>query len=227
MCALVLALAPVRSACVRSPGRGLTWWRVCQVTAQLLEGLSNGVSQEELPQLTFSTMLSDKTVVELVPGGLNVPVTLDNVSARLGSVWVPPTSCLTVVAAAACNRWIGMWNWCRWLAATRPRHKSMPFDSAFGGFAVVTAVLHPVCCPGSLILCGPCVGSFRFVRGIADVVPLQLLELMRWEDLEQRLCGGTIDIDVLRQHTTYGGTAIGARVVRWCVSRACAHSQAA
>ena len=145
----------------------------------------------------------------------------------LGSIWVPPT-CLTVVAAAACNRWIGMWNWCRWLAATRPRHKSMPFDSAFGGFAVVTAVLHPVCCPGSLIVCGPCVlGLCCFVRGIADVVPLQLLELMRWEDLEQRLCGGTIDIDVLRQHTTYGGTAIGARVVRWCVSRACAHSQAA
>ena len=55
-----------------------------QVTAQLLEGLSNGVSQEELPELTFSTMLSDKTVVELVPGGLNVPVTLDNVSAYWG-----------------------------------------------------------------------------------------------------------------------------------------------
>lgn len=50
----------------------------------MLEGLSNGVSQEELPELTFSTMLSDKTVVELVPGGLNVPVTLDNVSAYWG-----------------------------------------------------------------------------------------------------------------------------------------------
>ena len=46
-------------------------------------------------------------------------------------------------------------------------------------------------------------------RGIADVVPLQLLELMRWEDLEQRLCGGTIDIDVLRQHSTYGGGLTG------------------
>ena len=61
-----------------------------------------------------------------------------------------------------------------------------------------------------------------------EMPPLQLLELMRWEDLEQRLCGGTIDIDVLRQHTTYGGTAICARVMPWCVSRpVCAHSQAA
>ena len=53
---------------------------VDSVTAQLLQALSGeGGKEEELPDLTFSTMLSDKTVVELVPGGASVPVTKDNV----------------------------------------------------------------------------------------------------------------------------------------------------
>lgn len=66
----------------RLVGQPVTMWDfelVDQVTAQLLTALSGDLTQETLPELTFTTMLSDKTTVELVPGGHSVPVTLSNV----------------------------------------------------------------------------------------------------------------------------------------------------
>jgi E3 ubiquitin-protein ligase HECTD3 len=40
--------------------------------------------------------------------------------------------------------------------------------------------------------------------GIADVVPLEPLQLMRWSELEAAVCGVvTVDVDLLARHTQY------------------------
>jgi len=41
-------------------------------------------------------------------------------------------------------------------------------------------------------------------RGIATILPIQLLNLLNWQDLELLVCGkAVIDIDLLRRHTQY------------------------
>eukprot|EP00479_Gromia_sphaerica_P002663 TRINITY_DN13128_c0_g1_i1.p1 TRINITY_DN13128_c0_g1~~TRINITY_DN13128_c0_g1_i1.p1 ORF type:complete len:127 (+),score=23.01 TRINITY_DN13128_c0_g1_i1:423-803(+) len=41
-------------------------------------------------------------------------------------------------------------------------------------------------------------------RGIGKVVPIQLLQLLSWQELELLICGVKyVDIDMLRRYTTY------------------------
>lgn len=43
-------------------------------------------------------------------------------------------------------------------------------------------------------------------RGIAKVLPVQLLSLLTWQELELLICGRpTIDLELLRRHTQYSG----------------------
>lgn len=45
-------------------------------------------------------------------------------------------------------------------------------------------------------------------RGLAEVVPVSLLNLCSWQDLEWRVCGRPqIDIKLLKRHTTYSGVS--------------------
>jgi hypothetical protein len=45
-------------------------------------------------------------------------------------------------------------------------------------------------------------------RGLGDIVPLNLLQLCTWEDLEWKVCGKPhIDINLLRRHTTCSGVS--------------------
>jgi len=45
-------------------------------------------------------------------------------------------------------------------------------------------------------------------RGLATVVPIQLLRLWRWRDLQERVCGvAEVDIENLKRHTTYKNCA--------------------
>jgi hypothetical protein len=54
-------------------------------------------------------------------------------------------------------------------------------------------------------------------KGFEEVVPLSYLSLFRWYEVETLVCGSpTIDIEVLRKHTTYkGGYSASHIVVRW------------
>jgi hypothetical protein len=40
-------------------------------------------------------------------------------------------------------------------------------------------------------------------RGLGTVVPLQLLSLFTWQELEKRVAGATFDVDLLEQATEY------------------------
>jgi hypothetical protein len=42
-------------------------------------------------------------------------------------------------------------------------------------------------------------------RGLATVVPVQLLSLYTWQELEARIAGATVDVDLLEQATEYKG----------------------
>eukprot|EP00929_Paragymnodinium_shiwhaense_P069095 TRINITY_DN34854_c0_g1_i2.p1 TRINITY_DN34854_c0_g1~~TRINITY_DN34854_c0_g1_i2.p1 ORF type:complete len:468 (-),score=107.55 TRINITY_DN34854_c0_g1_i2:72-1475(-) len=45
-------------------------------------------------------------------------------------------------------------------------------------------------------------------RGLASVVPIQLLRLWNWRDLQERVCGvSEVEIDNLKRHTTYKNCA--------------------
>jgi other hect domain ubiquitin protein ligase E3 len=53
-------------------------------------------------------------------------------------------------------------------------------------------------------------------RGIADVIPIHLLNLCTWQDLEWRVCGKPyIDIDLLKRHTEYSGVSPQAPYIRY------------
>jgi other hect domain ubiquitin protein ligase E3 len=48
-------------------------------------------------------------------------------------------------------------------------------------------------------------------RGLSDLIPLQLLDLCTWQDLEWKVCGKpNIDINLLRRHTTCSGVSSDA-----------------
>ncbi len=40
--------------------------------------------------------------------------------------------------------------------------------------------------------------------GLATVLPYACLSILSWKQLEMQVCGGTFDVDLLRQMTTYG-----------------------
>jgi len=42
-------------------------------------------------------------------------------------------------------------------------------------------------------------------RGMATVVPMALVSLMPWSQLEQRIAGSSVDVDMLKKHTNYRG----------------------
>jgi other hect domain ubiquitin protein ligase E3 len=53
-------------------------------------------------------------------------------------------------------------------------------------------------------------------RGLGEVLPLPLLELCTWQDLEWRVCGRpTIDIKLLKRHTTYSGIQANASHIKF------------
>ncbi|MDP2438848.1 MAG: hypothetical protein Q8P67_24145, partial [archaeon] len=97
-----------------------------------------------MADLSFMTMLSDGTEMELVPGGRHIQVTHDN---RLEYVELVERARLTEIQAQ--------------------------------------------------------LDSIRL--GLSELVPVQVLEVFSWQELERRICGDPlIDIDILFQHTTYG-----------------------
>jgi len=58
-------------------------------------------------------------------------------------------------------------------------------------------------------------------RGLATVVPAQLLSLYSWQEVEKRIAGSTFDVDLLEQATEYKGVDPSAPHVRmfWTMMR--------
>jgi hypothetical protein len=53
-------------------------------------------------------------------------------------------------------------------------------------------------------------------KGIADVIPIHLLNLCTWQDLEMRVCGKPfIDIDLLKRHTEYSNVSPQAPYIKY------------
>ena len=54
-------------------------------------------------------------------------------------------------------------------------------------------------------------------RGMNRVVPVQLLDLLTWSELEASVCGAAfIDVEMLRRHTIYSkGVDPDAPHIRW------------
>lgn len=54
-------------------------------------------------------------------------------------------------------------------------------------------------------------------RGMSKVIPLELLNIMSWRDLQRDVCGvNTIDLNLLRRHTIYSeGMEADSPVVQW------------
>ena len=53
-------------------------------------------------------------------------------------------------------------------------------------------------------------------RGLATVVPLKMLSLMTWRELEVHVCGRPImDLALLKANTTYQGCSIDDEHIRW------------
>eukprot|EP00468_Gymnochlora_sp_CCMP2014_P014014 CAMPEP_0167768550 /NCGR_PEP_ID=MMETSP0110_2-20121227/16736_1 /TAXON_ID=629695 /ORGANISM="Gymnochlora sp., Strain CCMP2014" /LENGTH=1288 /DNA_ID=CAMNT_0007657249 /DNA_START=12 /DNA_END=3878 /DNA_ORIENTATION=- len=45
-------------------------------------------------------------------------------------------------------------------------------------------------------------------KGLGSIIPIQLLNLMTWQDLELRVCGvNTVDVNILKRHTKYSGVS--------------------
>jgi len=107
-------------------------------------------SKEEFERVideTFTTFLSDKTKVPLIPGGENIKVTFEN------------------------------------------RHEYIK-------------LVEKVRLNESEVQ----IQAIR--RGIADIVPLQLLNLCTWKDIEWKVCGKPyVDINLLKRHTTCSGVS--------------------
>jgi len=52
-------------------------------------------------------------------------------------------------------------------------------------------------------------------KGIAEIIPVQLLNLMTWKDLEIRVCGlNIIDVGILKRHTKYSGVSSDAKHIQ-------------
>jgi hypothetical protein len=53
-------------------------------------------------------------------------------------------------------------------------------------------------------------------RGLATVVPIQLIRLWSWRDLQERVCGvPEVDLENLKRHTTYKNCASGSEHVKF------------
>mmetsp|Transcript_21568 Transcript_21568/g.30480 ORF Transcript_21568/g.30480 Transcript_21568/m.30480 type:complete len:524 (+) Transcript_21568:135-1706(+) len=53
--------------------------------------------------------------------------------------------------------------------------------------------------------------------GMADIIPVQLLDVLTWQELEERVVGmRTIDLELLKRHTEYsGGHTANSQHIRW------------
>jgi len=58
-----------------------------------------------------------------------------------------------------------------------------------------------------LIECQPQIEAIR--KGLGDVIPVHLLDMLTWQDLEWRVCGKPkIDFQLLRRHTEYSNVSM-------------------
>ena len=53
-------------------------------------------------------------------------------------------------------------------------------------------------------------------RGLCTQIPLVALKLMRWDELERRVCGNpVVDLDLLQTASEYEGYSSSDPVVKW------------